>query len=69
MRCVYCHDLLTDDWIELKHGERAHTGCALVIWARGREIVEGGREIETFELSDDDARRMIQDWESELGWA
>ncbi len=67
MRCVYCHDRLTDNWIELKHGELAHTECALVIWARGREIVEGGHEVETYELSDEEARRMIHNWESELG--
>ncbi len=66
MRCIYCHDLVTEHWTEMRHGERAHTGCALAVWARQREIVNKGREVATRELSDKDAQRMIRNWEEEL---
>ncbi len=66
MRCVYCHDLLAGDWIEMEHGLRVHRVCAVIMWSQRRQVEEKGVAGETPELSDEDAQRMIRAWESEL---
>ncbi len=66
MRCVYCHDLVKEDWIEMRPGELAHVGCAAVTWSYRRELVKKVDEADRRELSARDAQRMIHDWESEL---
>ena len=66
MRCVYCHDIVADDWIDLEQGGIAHAGCALLIWSRHRPALRREIAVKTQELTDEDARRMIGDWENEL---
>ncbi len=65
MRCVYCHDMVAEDWVELESGRIAHSQCALLIQSR-RQATRPGVTVKTRELTDEDAQRMIGDWEEEL---
>ena len=65
MRCIYCHDRVEDDWIQLGPGVIAHADCAMVVNSRRRAAVRA-IIVKTQELSGEDAQRMIRDWEDEL---